>query len=55
MNFLRVQMFDTYVEYHFTARCYTPKIVELLNQIKNGEKKAPDVIIMNSCLWDISR
>ncbi|XP_065221578.1 PC-esterase domain-containing protein 1A-like isoform X2 [Planococcus citri] len=44
-----------HVEYHFIARCYTEEIERFLRKIKDGSMKTPDVFIMNSCLWDISR
>lgn len=43
------------VEYHFITKCYTPEIVNFLHKIKDGSMKTPDVMIMNSCIWDISR
>lgn len=55
IDFVQMQQFDMLVEYHFIARCYTPKVEEILRAIKSGVRRAPDVIVMNSCLWDLSR
>lgn len=52
---LKLQMHDVDIEYHFITKCYTPEIVDFLHKIKDGSLKTPDVMIMNSCIWDISR
>ncbi|CAF3404508.1 unnamed protein product [Rotaria socialis] len=41
--------------YYFLTRCYSSYMKNVIfNDIKNQTIK-PDIIIMNSCLWDISR
>ncbi|CAH0763119.1 unnamed protein product [Bemisia tabaci] len=46
--------FSILVEYSFTSICYSEKVIELFNNIKNGHID-PDIIVMNSTLWDINR
>ncbi|PNF18700.1 hypothetical protein B7P43_G05025 [Cryptotermes secundus] len=43
------------VEYSFITRCWNSSIERMMSAIKQKEKPAPDVIVMNSCLWDITR
>ncbi|XP_075211734.1 PC-esterase domain-containing protein 1A-like [Lycorma delicatula] len=45
--------FGIKVEFHFLTRCYNEHVEELLKSFL--QRKAPDVIYINSCLWDISR
>ncbi|XP_014284517.1 uncharacterized protein [Halyomorpha halys] len=45
----------TTFEFLFVTRCYCDNIVNMVNDIKDGRKHCPDVILMNSCLWDVSR
>jgi len=43
------------IRFYFLTRCYSSYIKDVVfNDIKNQAIK-PDIIIMNSCLWDISR
>lgn len=42
------------VNFHFLTKCYTPQICHMFKKFKEV-KEFPDIIIMNSCLWDISR
>ena len=41
------------VRFYFVTRCYSDYVESIMTDLKTGPK--PDVIIMNSCLWDISR
>lgn len=43
------------MEFFFVTRCYNSNIENMMSAIREKEQSAPDVIIMNSCLWDISR
>lgn len=43
------------IEFFFVTRCYSERIENLLKEIKSGKRKSPDVIYMNSCLWDVCR
>ncbi|XP_021928256.1 PC-esterase domain-containing protein 1B-like isoform X2 [Zootermopsis nevadensis] len=43
------------MEYFFITRCYNNNIEDMMSAIKKKGRSAPDVIIMNSCLWDITR
>jgi hypothetical protein len=43
------------VEFYFITRCYNKHIQNMMSGIKEKKLAAPDVIIMNSCLWDITR
>ncbi|CAH1397412.1 unnamed protein product [Nezara viridula] len=45
----------TTFEFLFVTRCYCDNILKMINDIKIGAKHCPDVILMNSCLWDVSR
>ncbi|XP_014596449.3 PC-esterase domain-containing protein 1B isoform X1 [Equus caballus] len=42
------------VRFYFLTRVYSDYLKAILQQLQSGEH-FPDVIIMNSCLWDISR
>ncbi|XP_012937604.1 PC-esterase domain-containing protein 1A [Aplysia californica] len=41
------------VRFYFVTRCYNNYVESILNDLKEGPQ--PDVLIMNSCLWDITR
>ncbi|XP_054258232.1 PC-esterase domain-containing protein 1A-like [Macrosteles quadrilineatus] len=45
----------TVLEFSFLTRCYNRQLEELFNNYKKYPKLAPDVIVMNSCLWDLTR
>lgn len=45
----------TKIGFKFITRCYTKAITEMLIDIQKGRKVAPDIIILNSCLWDLTR
>ncbi|XP_012607497.1 PC-esterase domain-containing protein 1B [Microcebus murinus] len=40
--------------FYFLTRVYSEYLESILEELQSGEH-APDVVIMNSCLWDISR
>ncbi|XP_048198756.1 PC-esterase domain-containing protein 1B [Perognathus longimembris pacificus] len=42
------------VRFYFLTRVYSEYLEDVLRELQGGEH-APDVVIMNSCLWDISR
>ncbi|XP_055973752.1 PC-esterase domain-containing protein 1B [Sorex fumeus] len=42
------------VRFYFLTRVYSDYLQEVLEQLRSGEH-APDLVIMNSCLWDLSR
>ncbi|MEJ1271994.1 PC-esterase domain-containing protein 1B isoform X2 [Cricetulus griseus] len=42
------------VRFYFLTRAYSPYVEDILQQLRWGEY-APDLVIMNSCLWDLSR
>jgi len=44
---------NTRIQYHFITRCWGNKIVSKLQDSLQTFK--PDVIVMNSCLWDTTR
>nr|CAD7194795.1 unnamed protein product [Timema douglasi] len=46
---------DVFLKFYFVTRCYNQTIEDLVTNIKEGKVPVPDVIIMNSCLWDVSR
>ncbi|XP_062578307.1 PC-esterase domain-containing protein 1A-like isoform X1 [Saccostrea cucullata] len=41
------------LRFYFVTRCYNTYVESILSDISKDPK--PDIIIMNSCLWDISR
>mmetsp|Transcript_34211 Transcript_34211/g.43169 ORF Transcript_34211/g.43169 Transcript_34211/m.43169 type:complete len:439 (+) Transcript_34211:1-1317(+) len=41
------------IQYHFVTRCWSKKMIAKLQNSFNDFR--PDVIIMNSCLWDTTR
>lgn len=41
------------LRFYFVTRCYSTYVESILSDL-SGELQ-PDVVIMNSCLWDISR
>ncbi|CAG2058144.1 unnamed protein product [Timema podura] len=52
---MRWKIADVFLKFYFVTRCYNQTIEDLVTNIKEGKVPVPDVIIMNSCLWDISR
>ncbi|XP_036898031.1 PC-esterase domain-containing protein 1B-like [Sturnira hondurensis] len=42
------------VRFYFLTRAYSSYLVEVLEELRRGEH-APDVVVINSCLWDLSR
>lgn len=42
------------IRFYFLTRAYSPYVEDILQQLRWGEY-APDLVIMNSCLWDLSR
>ncbi|XP_051010509.1 PC-esterase domain-containing protein 1B-like [Acomys russatus] len=42
------------VRFYFLTRAYSPYVEDILQQLRWGEY-APDLVILNSCLWDLSR
>ncbi|XP_046658443.1 PC-esterase domain-containing protein 1A-like [Homalodisca vitripennis] len=45
----------TTLDFMFISRCYNSHIEELFCSIGDGTRSAPNVIVINSCLWDINR
>ena len=41
------------VRFYFVTRCYNSYIESILADL--SDDPLPDVVMMNSCLWDISR
>ncbi|XP_005361580.2 PC-esterase domain-containing protein 1B-like [Microtus ochrogaster] len=42
------------VRFYFLTRAYSPYVEDILHQLRWGHY-APDLVVMNSCLWDLSR
>ncbi|XP_013376189.1 PREDICTED: PC-esterase domain-containing protein 1A-like [Chinchilla lanigera] len=42
------------VRFYFLTRAYSAYLEEVLSKLRRG-KHAPDLVILNSCLWDLSR
>ncbi len=43
-----------YVKFYFITRCYSEYLISICKSIKETNPK-PDVLIMNSGCWDITR
>lgn len=43
------------VRYSFITRVYSKWVEKELRAIKEGTLPVPDVVLLNSCLWDITR
>lgn len=41
------------IRFYFVTRCYNTYVESILSDLSRDPK--PDIILMNSCLWDISR
>ncbi|XP_042213074.1 uncharacterized protein LOC121860108 [Homarus americanus] len=46
---------DTLVRFHFLTRVYSSVVKKELTAIEDGSIPIPHVVIVNSCLWDITR
>ncbi|KAJ9590219.1 hypothetical protein L9F63_016669 [Diploptera punctata] len=44
-----------HIEFYFITRCYTNVIENMMKDVKEKKITAPDVIVINSLLWDITR
>ncbi len=56
INYREVRQYltDTHlVRFYFVCRCYNAYVESILADL--CQEPRPDVVIMNSCLWDISR
>ncbi|XP_006082820.1 PC-esterase domain-containing protein 1B-like [Myotis lucifugus] len=42
------------LRFYFLTRVFSPYAVEVLEELRGGQH-APDVVVVNSCLWDLSR
>ncbi|KAL0612224.1 PC-esterase domain-containing protein 1B [Plecturocebus cupreus] len=42
------------VRFYFLTRVYSEYLQTILEELQSGEH-APDLVVMNSCLWDVSR
>ncbi|KAK6177975.1 hypothetical protein SNE40_012827 [Patella caerulea] len=42
------------IRFHFITRCYNKYVESIFNKLKQDTQQ-PDVVIINSCLWDITR
>lgn len=42
------------VRFYFLTRVYSDYLEDILEELQSGEH-APDLVIMNSCLWDLTR
>lgn len=52
---LLFQEHNTVLEFTFITKCMNEEIKSKFGYMKKEKSLAPDVIVMNSCLWDISR
>ncbi|XP_015399573.2 PC-esterase domain-containing protein 1B [Panthera tigris] len=43
------------VRFYFLTRVYSSYLEAILQELQSSQHGPPDVIIMNSCLWDLSR
>ncbi|XP_012369127.1 PC-esterase domain-containing protein 1A-like [Octodon degus] len=42
------------VRFYFLTRAYSAYLEDVLSELRRGEH-APDLVVLNSCLWDVSR
>ncbi|XP_004851392.1 PC-esterase domain-containing protein 1B isoform X1 [Heterocephalus glaber] len=42
------------VRFYFLTRAYSAYLEDVLSELRRGEH-APDLVVLNSCLWDLSR
>ncbi|XP_066089117.1 PC-esterase domain-containing protein 1B-like [Saccopteryx bilineata] len=42
------------LRFYFLTRAFSPYVVDVLDELRGG-LHAPDVVVVNSCLWDLSR
>ncbi|XP_016052354.1 PREDICTED: PC-esterase domain-containing protein 1B-like [Miniopterus natalensis] len=42
------------LRFYFLTRVFSPYVVEVLEDLRRGQH-APDLVVINSCLWDLSR
>ncbi|XP_049864693.1 PC-esterase domain-containing protein 1A-like isoform X2 [Schistocerca gregaria] len=57
-NFTETRVYENHnvrVKYSFLTKCYSEEVKNMLGAIKSGASYCPDVVVVNSCLWDISR
>ncbi|XP_076103356.1 PC-esterase domain-containing protein 1A-like [Mytilus galloprovincialis] len=55
-NYREIRQYQTdynLIRFYFVTRCYNTYIESILSDLTEDPK--PDVVIMNSCLWDITR
>lgn len=43
------------IRYYFVSQCYSPEIEQMIRNDLQHQTIPPDLILMNSCLWDLSR
>jgi hypothetical protein len=41
------------IRFYFVTRCYNQYVESILKDLCSGPR--PDLVIMNSCLWDMTR
>lgn len=41
------------VEFYFVTKCHSDYMEKILTHLSKGP--APDLVVMNSCVWDITR
>ncbi|XP_076029779.1 PC-esterase domain-containing protein 1A-like isoform X2 [Oratosquilla oratoria] len=46
---------DIHIRFNFITRVYYERVIEELKKIETGEIPAPDIVVINSCLWDLTR
>nr|XP_027223411.1 uncharacterized protein LOC113815552 isoform X2 [Penaeus vannamei] len=57
-DFVEVRAFESNglcVRYNFITRVYSSTVKRELKAIEDGEAPIPHVVIMNSCIWDLTR
>ena len=55
-NYREIRQYQTdynLLRFYFVTRCYNTYVESILSDLSEDPK--PDVVIMNSCLWDITR
>ncbi|XP_071448869.1 PC-esterase domain-containing protein 1A-like [Hetaerina americana] len=57
-DYLEMREYSTgefHIKFNFITRCITKEVEEMMNDYKEKKTKSPDIVLINSCLWDISR
>uniref|UniRef100_A0A2L2YL11 Uncharacterized protein n=1 Tax=Parasteatoda tepidariorum TaxID=114398 RepID=A0A2L2YL11_PARTP len=46
---------NTTLSFYFLTRVYNKYVKKILNDLSKDPQNMPDVVLLNSCLWDVTR